>query len=292
MSKLRASTFCCAFSSALLIQRMDDRLVFLEPEPLQHGVELVGPEDAHQIVFQRQEELGVTRVALTAGAAAQLVVDAAALVPLGAEHEQPAGLERLILQPRDLPLDLDHPQIAIAVSSQCRQLLADAHVGIAAELDVGAAARHVGGDGDGAGHAGLGDDVRFLLVVAGVEDGEHLDLARRRRRRCRAPQRRWGRRSRAAPSRADAAAPRAARTSRSRWCRPTPAGPCLQSSISVRIERYFSAPCDRPRRRRRCRTIGMVGGNLHHFEIVDVEELVGLGEAVPVMPASFSYMRK
>ena len=42
-------------------------------------------------------------------------------------------------------------------------------VGIAAELDVGAAAGHVGGDGDGAGHAGLGNDVRLLLVVAGVQ---------------------------------------------------------------------------------------------------------------------------
>ena len=35
------------------------------------------------------------------------------------------------------------------------ELLADAHVGIAAELDVGAAAGHVGGDRDGARHAGL-----------------------------------------------------------------------------------------------------------------------------------------
>ena len=54
------------------------------------------------------------------------------------------------------------------------QLLADAHVGIAAELNVGAAAGHVGGDGDGARHAGLRDDVGFLLVIARVEDGEDL----------------------------------------------------------------------------------------------------------------------
>ena len=56
------------------------------------------------------------------------------------------------------------------------QFLPDAHVGIAAELNVGAAAGHVGGDGDGAGHAGLGDDIGLLLVIAGVEDGEHLGL--------------------------------------------------------------------------------------------------------------------
>ena len=55
------------------------------------------------------------------------------------------------------------------------QLALDAHVGVAAELDVGAAAGHVGGDGDRARHAGLGDDIGFLLVIAGVEHLEVLD---------------------------------------------------------------------------------------------------------------------
>ena len=70
---------------------MDDRLALLQAELGQHAVELVRTEDAHQIVFERQEELGTAGIALTAGAAAQLVVDAAAFVALGAEHEQPAG---------------------------------------------------------------------------------------------------------------------------------------------------------------------------------------------------------
>ena len=56
MSKLRASTFCCAFSSALLIQGWMMASPSLQAEPLQHAVEPVGPEDPHQIVFQRQEE--------------------------------------------------------------------------------------------------------------------------------------------------------------------------------------------------------------------------------------------
>ena len=38
---------------------------------------------------KKRERAGV---ALAAGAAAQLVVDAAALVPLGADHQQAAGL--------------------------------------------------------------------------------------------------------------------------------------------------------------------------------------------------------
>ena len=45
---------------------------------------------------------------------------------------------------------------------------------VAAELDVGAAAGHVGGDRDRAGHAGLRDDVGLLLVVAGVQDVKTL----------------------------------------------------------------------------------------------------------------------
>ena len=35
---------------------MDDRLVFLEAELLQHAVHALGAEDAHQVVLQRQEE--------------------------------------------------------------------------------------------------------------------------------------------------------------------------------------------------------------------------------------------
>src|SRR5207253_2924021 len=60
--------------------------------------ELVRPEDAHQVVFQRQEELRAAGVALAAGAAAQLIVDAPALVALGAEHEHPARGESRLLQ--------------------------------------------------------------------------------------------------------------------------------------------------------------------------------------------------
>ena len=75
---------------------MDDRLVLLEAELLQHAVHALGAEDAHQVVLQRQEELRAAGVALAAGAAAQLVVDAPALVPLGAEDVEAAGRERLL----------------------------------------------------------------------------------------------------------------------------------------------------------------------------------------------------
>ena len=52
--------------------------------------------------------------------------------------------------------------------------LRDAHLDIAAELNVGAAARHVGRDRDRAGHAGFGDDIGLELVEAGVQHREQL----------------------------------------------------------------------------------------------------------------------
>src|SRR5262252_9071947 len=123
---------------------MDDRLVLLEPQALQHGIELVGPENAHEVVFQREEELGMPGIALAAGTAAQLVVDAPALVALGAEHEEPASGECRFLEPRDLGADLLRPPRVLAVlMADILEFLADAHIGIAAKLDVGAAAGHV-----------------------------------------------------------------------------------------------------------------------------------------------------
>ena len=52
------------------------------------------PEETHQVVFEREEELRRARIALTAGAAAQLAVDAPRLVALGADDVQAADLHR------------------------------------------------------------------------------------------------------------------------------------------------------------------------------------------------------
>ena len=84
---------------------MDDRLVLLEAEALQHRVHPLGAENPHQIVLQRQEELRPAGIALAAGAAAQLVVDAAALVSLGADDVEAAGVERLLLELGDFRPD-------------------------------------------------------------------------------------------------------------------------------------------------------------------------------------------
>ena len=49
-------------------------------------------EDAHQVVFEREIEAARARIALATRAAAQLVVDAARLVALGADDVQAARL--------------------------------------------------------------------------------------------------------------------------------------------------------------------------------------------------------
>ena len=63
-------------------------------------------EQAHEVVGEREVEPALARVALTAGTTAQLVVDAARLVALGAEHVEAAGVEHLLGLDRDLGLDL------------------------------------------------------------------------------------------------------------------------------------------------------------------------------------------
>ena len=138
MSKLWPSTLVCALSIDLVItpcsigtsSSMPSRSIMLD--------DAVGAEAAHQLVFERDVELRRARVALAAGAAAQLVVDAAGLVPLGADDVQAAGVR--------------HART---------------------EHDVGAAAGHVGRDRHRPRLARLGDDRRFALVLLGVE---HLVL--------------------------------------------------------------------------------------------------------------------
>ncbi len=90
-------------------------------------------------------------------------------MPLGAEHEQTAGIEHLLLLGGDLGLDPLDRGIALGPFGHVAKLVIDAELDIAAKLDVGAAARHVGGDGHRAQTARLRHDMRFLLVEARVE---------------------------------------------------------------------------------------------------------------------------
>ena len=114
---------------------MLERLAFDEGALEDFGDHARVREEAHQIVLERDEEFRAAGVALAGTAAAQLAVDAAGFVALRAEHEEAAELAHAL-----------------------------------AELDVGAAPRHVRGDRHGAALTGVGDDFGFALVLLRVED--------------------------------------------------------------------------------------------------------------------------
>ncbi len=111
-----------------------DRRFVGELDEVHHLLNALGAEKAHQLIVERDVEARRARIALTAGTAAQLVVDASRLVALGADDVQAA--------------DRGHAF---------------------AELDVDAAAGHVGRDRHRAPEAGVLDDLRFLLVILRVE---------------------------------------------------------------------------------------------------------------------------
>ena len=140
-----------------------EHLAFLDAQLLHDAGNAVGAEQAHQVVFQRDEEARHARIALARAAAAQLAVDAPRFVALAADDVEPAGalfdqlLEGLLALDLVGQLRLAGNEIALHPDDA------------GAELDVGAAAGHVGGDGDGAGLAGVEDDFGFALVVLGVE---------------------------------------------------------------------------------------------------------------------------
>ena len=112
-----------------------ERLVVLHAQAFHHPGQPVRGEPAHEVVFEGDEEPRGARVALAARAPSQLVVDAARLVALGADHMEAARV-----------LDAG------------------------AELDVRAAAGHVRCDGDRTRLPGAGDDRRLALVLLRVED--------------------------------------------------------------------------------------------------------------------------
>ena len=221
---LRISAFCPSiWVCALWICAGDhlrlDRHVLGDVEPVHDRLDRAGAEPPHQVVLQRQVEARLARVALAAGAAAELVVDAARLVPLGAEDVEAAGLDDLLglgLAPAAFQLGSDLRPGALRTPRASRpgrqaalaQLGRGEELGVAAEQDVGAAAGHVGGDGDRALAAGLRDDLGLAGVVLRVE---HLVRD-------------------AAPAQQLA---RGSRTSPPRPCRPGPAGrPACRSAMS------------------------------------------------------------
>ena len=80
-------------------------------EPVHDRLDELAVEPPHELVTQREVEARLTGVALATGAAAQLVVDAARLVVLCAEHVEPTRGAHLLGLGRDLRLHLPDDRV-------------------------------------------------------------------------------------------------------------------------------------------------------------------------------------
>ena len=189
---------------------MLDRHAFFHPELLHQARDAVRPEDAHQVVLERQVEAGRTGIALAAGAAAQLVVDPAGLVALGGKDVQTVQADDFVVLPVGELLEMLEDSFVVALRHAIERvevkevhelivvdepflalrepfgnllgerLLPGHELGIPPEQDVGAAARHVRGNRDRPPATGLGDELGFLRVVLRVQDDMFVRAPARR----------------------------------------------------------------------------------------------------------------
>ena len=174
------------------------------------AIHTVAAEQAHEVVLEREIELGLARIALTAGAASELVVDTTGLVALGADHAQAAGLlDALLLggarragalkglnvglldlvDLRGVELAAQKPRealggnlgrivgkkhlldcLGVELEAEPAHFFASKLLGVAAKQDIGTTASHVRRDGNSALATRLGNDLRLTLVELGVED--------------------------------------------------------------------------------------------------------------------------
>ena len=150
--------------------RADDRFAILQILVHQPREGRLRPEDAQQVIVEAEVESRQAGIALASRSTAQLVVDATAFVALGTEHEQPAGIEHALLFFGDLALDPLDRGLALGTLGHILQLVFHQKVDVSAQLDVGAAARHIGGNGHRAHPPGLRHDMRLALMEARVQD--------------------------------------------------------------------------------------------------------------------------
>ena len=152
---------------------MGDDLTLLGAELVHRVGQAVTHEQAHEVVLDRDEELARAGIALTSLIGPELAVDAPRLVAFRAQDVEAASLDDVVV---GLALEVHvpgriHGNELVQIETS---LLGPAHragIGDAlAQLNVGSATGHVGGDGHGAGASRLRHDLRLLLVLLGVQD--------------------------------------------------------------------------------------------------------------------------
>src|SRR5215469_15197801 len=86
---LRLDGFLRVFDALADEARLDGDAL-RHPQAVHQSLHALATENSEQIVFQRKEESRRSRIALTAGASAKLIVDAPRLMAFGAQDMQPA----------------------------------------------------------------------------------------------------------------------------------------------------------------------------------------------------------
>src|SRR6185503_17667086 len=144
-------------------------------ETLHQRLHLVACEDAHQIVFERQEEPRRSGIALTSGTTTKLIVDAARFVTLSADDVQTAKANHFLvlflddslrLRKRGLPLLFSG---LIGIDLILLQKLARHEIRIAAQQNVRTTTSHVSRDRYHAFASGLRNDLCLTLVILRVQ---------------------------------------------------------------------------------------------------------------------------
>ena len=77
---------------------MLDLLVLCNTEAAEYRHQLLGTEQTHQIIFQRNIETGFTRISLSTGTSTQLIINTTGFMTLGTNDFQTTGSFCLIIQ--------------------------------------------------------------------------------------------------------------------------------------------------------------------------------------------------
>ena len=144
--------------------------LFVHAEERHAIFEFLAAEDAQQIVVQRQEETACARIALTPGAPAQLIVDAARFVPFGAQDKQTADGLNFFLFFGALGLEFFQHRRIIRIGIIAAARPASQKLGIAAEQNIRPAAGHVRRYRHCPLAPGLRDDLGFALVIFRIQN--------------------------------------------------------------------------------------------------------------------------
>ena len=143
--------------------RVLDGFALFHAQLLHHAGHAIGGEDPHQGIFHGEVEPGGTRVTLTTGTAAQLVVDTTGFVTLGTDNVQTTGSQHLIVA--HLPGCFQLGNLLAGRVLQGGNLC----LPVTTQHDVGTTTSHVGRDGDRAKLARLSDNFRFHGMELGVQ---------------------------------------------------------------------------------------------------------------------------